>query len=216
MEKKLYPSVESTKVLSAADQENMQLFEQHINGRRANFLLTVPPPNSVGSLIHWRLIAGLMNHLGHLDTTALIPVEQQVPLSGILYGDVIDSHCHLHEFLQSKKGLKVQGLRKTVYNYGLKVHQNVKIAALVSTYCFPEDILYPDVAARATWKVEEIPVYCCLGLHPEVCNEPRDDLLDQLDQQLISPDVIALDKIGLDYTRFRVNRIIARRICWNI
>ena len=60
-----------------------------------------------------------MNYLGHQDTTALTPIEQQVPLSGILYGDVIDSHCHLHEFLQDKKGLEVQGLRKTVYKYGL-------------------------------------------------------------------------------------------------
>ena len=134
-EKKLYPAAELTKALSAADQENMQLFERHINGRRANFLPTVSPPNSVGSLIHWRLIAGLMHYLGHQDTTALTPIEQQVPLSGILYGDVIDWHCHLHEFLQGKMGLEVQGLRKTIYNYGLKVHQNINIAALVSTYC---------------------------------------------------------------------------------
>ena len=91
-----------------------------------------------------------------------------------------------------------QGLRKIIYNYGLKVHQNVNIAALVSTYCFPYEVLYPDAAARATWKVKEIPVYCCLGLHPKVCNEPRDDLLDQLDQQLMSPDVVALGKIELD------------------
>ena len=133
-----------------------------------------------------------MNYLGHQDTTTLTPVEQQVPLSGILYGDVIDSHCHLHEFLQGKKGLEVQGLRKTIYNYRLKVHQNANIAALVSTYCFPDEVPYPDAAARATWNVEEIPVYCCLGLHPKVCNEPRDNLLDQLDQQLMSLDVVAL------------------------
>ena len=38
-----------------------------------------------------------------------------------------------------------------------------------------------------------------------MCNEPRDDLLDQLDQQLMSPDVVTLGKRGLDYTGFRVN-----------
>ena len=103
VEQKLYPAAESTKGLSAADQENMQLFERHINGRRANFLLTVSPPNSVGSLIHWRLIAGLMNYLGHQDTTALTPTEQQVPLSGILYVDVVDAHCHLQEFCRAKE-----------------------------------------------------------------------------------------------------------------
>ena len=119
---------------------------------------------------------------------------------------MVDSHCHLHEFLQGKKGLEVQGLRKTIYNYGLKVHQNVNIAALVSTYCFPDEVPHPNAATRAIWKVEEIPVYCCLGLHLKVCNEPRDDLLDQLDQQLMSPDVVALGEIGLDYTGFRVNR----------
>ena len=117
----------------------------------------------------------------------------------------MDSYCHLHEFLQSKKGLEVQGLRKTICNYGLKVHQNVNIATLVSSYCFPDEILYPDAAARATWKVEETPVYCCLGLHPKVCNEPRNDLLDQLDQQLMSSNVVTLGKIGLDYTGFHVN-----------
>ena len=115
-ERKLYPSAKSTKALSAVDQENMQLFERHINGRRANFLLMVSPPNSVGSLIHWRLIAGQKNYLGHQDTITLTPIEQQVPLPGILYGDVVDSHCHLHEFLQGKKGLEVQGLKKTIYN----------------------------------------------------------------------------------------------------
>ena len=159
-EKKLYPAAESTKALSAADQENMQLFERHINGIRANFLLTVSPLNSVGSLIHWRLIAGLMIYLGHQDTTVLTPIEQQVPLSGILCGDIVDSHCHLHEFLQGKKGLEVQGLRKTIHNYGLKVHQNVNIAALVCTYCFLDEVPYPDAATRPTWKVEEIPVNC--------------------------------------------------------
>ena len=163
----------------------MQLFEKHINGRRTNFLLTVSPPNSVGSLIHWRLLAGLMNHLDHQDTTAVIPVAQQVPLTGILHCDVIDSHCHLHKFLQGKKGLEVFGLKKTIYNYGLKVHQNVNIAALVFTYCFPDEVPYPDKEARAAWKAEEVLVYCCLGLHLKVCNELRDDLLDQLDQQLI-------------------------------
>ena len=77
---------------------------------------------------------------------------------------------------------------------------------MVSSYCFPDEVLYPDAATRAMWKVEEIPVFCCLGLHPKVCNEPRDDLLGQLDQQLMSLDVIALGEIGLDYTGFRVNR----------
>ena len=194
-----FPTAESTKALSAADQENMHLFEQHINVRRANFLMMVSPPNSVGSLIHWRLIAGLMNYLGHQDTTTLTPIEQQIPLSGILYRDVVDSHCHLLEFLQGKKGLEVQGLRKAVYNYGLKVHQNVNIAALVSSHFFPDEVPYPDAAARATWKVEEIPVYCCLGLHPKVCNEPRDDLLDQLDQQLMSLDVGSLADFQLSF-----------------
>ena len=94
LEQKLYPAAELTKALSAADQESMQLFERHINGR-ANFLLTVSPTNSVGILIHLRLIAGLMNYLGHQDTTTLTPIEQQVLLSGILYGDVVDAHCHL-------------------------------------------------------------------------------------------------------------------------
>ena len=83
-------------------------------------------------------------------------------------------------FYKERK-VEVQGLRKTVHNYGLKVHQNVNIAALVSSYCFPDEVPCPDAATRATWKVEKTPVYCCLGLHPKVCNEPRDDLLDQLD-----------------------------------
>ena len=56
---------------------------------------------------------------------------------------------------------------------------------------------------RGRWK---IPVYCCLGLHPKVCNEPRDDPLDQLDQQLMSPDVVTVGEVGLDYSGFRVNR----------
>ena len=129
-----------------------------------------------------------MNYLGHQDTTALSPIEQQVPLSGILYGDIVDAHCYLQEFLQGKRGVEIHGLRKTIYNYGPQVQQNVNIAALVSSYCFPDEVPYPDAATRATWKMEEIPVYCCLGL-------PRDDLLDQLDQQLISPDVVVWVKL---------------------
>ena len=153
VEQQLYLPAESTKALSAADQENMQLFERHINGRRGNFLLTVSDPNSVGSLIHWRLIAGLMNYLGHQDTTTLTPIEQQVPLSGILYGDVADAHCHLQEFLQGKRGVEIHGLRKAIYNYGPKVQQNVNIAALVSSYCFPKFCIpmrQPELRGR--WK----------------------------------------------------------------
>ena len=205
LEQKLYPAAELTKALSAADQESMQLFERHINGR-ANFLLTVSPTNSVGSLIHLRLIAGLMNYFGHQDTTTLTPIEQQVLLSGILYGDVVDAHCHLQEFLQGKRGVEIHGLKKTIYNYGPRAQQNVNIAALVSAYCFPDEVPYPNVATRATWKMEEIPVYCCLGLHPKVCNESRDYLLDQLDQQLMFPDVVAVGEVGLHYSGFRVNR----------
>ena len=152
-----------------------------------------------------------MNHLGHLDTTALILTEQQVPLFSILYGDVIDAHCHLHEFLHGKKGVEVHGLRKTIYNYSPKEQQNINIAALISTYCFP-DFSHPDAAARAAWKAEEIPIYCCLGLHPKVRNESRDDPLDLLDQQLMSPDVVALGEIGLDYAGFRMNHSCQRNM----
>ena len=64
---------------------------------------------------------------------------------------------------------------------------------------------YHDAAARAVWQIEEIPIYCCLGRHPKVCNELCGDVLDQLDQELMLPDVVALGEIGLDYSGLRVN-----------
>ena len=103
--------------------------------------------------------------------------------------------------MQGKRGVEIHGLKKTIYNYGPKAQQNVNIAALVSSYCFPDEVPYPDAATRATWKMEEIPVYCCLGLHPKVCNEPRDDLWINLISNLcrqMSSLWVKLDWIILD------------------
>ena len=61
--KGLYPSAASTKAITAQDQEVMQQLNKYIAGERVEFLISVSPPNCVGSLLHWRLIAGLMNHL---------------------------------------------------------------------------------------------------------------------------------------------------------
>ena len=60
--------------------------------------------------------------------------------------------------MQGKRGVEIHGLKKTTYNYGPRAQENVNIAALVSAYCFPDEVPYPDVASRATWKMEEIPV----------------------------------------------------------
>ena len=59
-EQQLYPPKESTKEISSQDQEIMQQFERYVSGRRANFQIQVSPPNCCGSLLHWRLLAGLM------------------------------------------------------------------------------------------------------------------------------------------------------------
>ena len=86
--------------------------------------ISVSLPHEMGSLIHWRMVAGFMNYLGYQDSTSFTSTDQQVPLTGILYGDVVDAHCHLQEFLQNKEqSLETYELRKMIYNYGLKFHQ---------------------------------------------------------------------------------------------
>ena len=67
----LFPAPESAKDLSADDQELMQQFEYHVNSRRTNFLIIVSPPNYVESLINWRLISTVLDHLRILDPASM-------------------------------------------------------------------------------------------------------------------------------------------------
>ena len=82
----------SAKDLSAADQELMQQFEYHVNSSRTNFIITVSPPNYVGSLINWRLISTVLDHLGILDPSQVNVMDSA--LGSILHGNVIGADCH--------------------------------------------------------------------------------------------------------------------------
>ena len=54
------------------------------------------------------------------------------------------------------------------------------------------------INTRAAWRMVEISIYCCLGLHPDA-NETQEDLLDRPNQELMSSEVATLREVDLDY-----------------
>ena len=102
-----------------------------------------------------------------------------------------DAHCHLQQLV---------GYGETRYAsleaaLAVEVPHAIRINPLVPSYCWPntwEDILQPRPREAR---------YIALGWHPTQAALRSDALLDQFRALLVTPDVVALGEVGLDYNR---------------
>ena len=192
-EQRLYPAAESVKDLTVADQEWMQQLERSLYSRRTNFLITVSPPNTVGSLLNWRLIAVVLNHLGVSQPQEIQATQQ--PLVGTLHGPIIDAHCHLPQYQ------RVHPSRDPIETLIFRDQSRILVTmeAIITSFCFPDQDKFPSAAELEWWQRRDPPMYSCVGIHPRDCNRVNDRWLQKLEDTVSSPHVVALGEVGLDY-----------------
>ncbi len=98
---------------------------------------------------------------------------------------LIDSHCHLYMGSQSKN-LAVVIARAKEYGIG--------------------KIVCPGIDIESSWRSLSIAknhqnVYAAAGIHPHDADKAPIDYIDQLQDILTRPKIVALGEIGLDYYR---------------
>ena len=122
-----------------------------------------------------------------------------------------DAHCHLQQLVGYGK-IRYASLEAAL---AVEVSHAIRVNPLVPSYCWPntwEDILQPRPREAR---------YIALGWHPTQAALHSDALLDQFLALLVTPDVVALGEVGLDYNRIsymeephQTKAASSNRSCW--
>ena len=119
------------------------------------------------------------------------PLEDVTPCVAPTPYLAADAHCHLQQLV---------GYGETRYAsleaaLAVSVPHAIRVNPLVPSYCWPntwEDILQPHPREAR---------YIALGWHPTQAALRSDALLERFHALLVTPNVVALGEVGLDYNR---------------
>ena len=178
------------------DRRLMTRFLQ-VNGAMVPAGFQLDPPNSVGCLVHWRIMAKLIAYLG--------VVEQETIRTTLLSKDCMgaymlvmdprvcptplaaDSHFHLDRLLKKSRATSLD----------LVMHRGVPLqfTHLVAVYCYPAS--WPTSAQRTAIRADPR-IHFTFGVHPHYAIQARRHM-SALDNLLDSGRTVALGEVGLDY-----------------
>ena len=117
------------------------------------------------------------------------PLEDVAPHVALTPYLTADGHCHLQQLVGNGE-TRYASLEAAL---AVSVPHAICINPMVPSYCQPntwEDILQPH-----PWEAR----YITLGWHPTQAAQCSDALLEQFHTLLVTPNIMALGKVGLDY-----------------
>ena len=161
---------------------------------------TITPPAAVACLLHWKVMACVLQHLPLEAQTEVKISEQECDYGGDpvdlrclpALGQLVDSHCHIDLLLRMHHVDSIPMLSEKVRQREWNLHY------VVRNYVFPKHwhTLHPHVSSHDN-------INATVGLHPHVASKSSrlDTHIHTMETLLRHPKCVGVGEIGLDYHR---------------